>query len=628
MTSPASGAARTGLDAEVIRALARSHQDLRAGRVFLNRPDLNELDRALGKLREELRDQRFEDPGLRVASEWLLDNDYLLRRVLGQLRWELPAGFQCSLPLLVRDQRPRALAVAEVLLDGGDRELDLNELERFLDLYQELTPLTIAELWALPALLRLVIVRHIRVTLTVAVAGSSAVPESPDAGNAAGRAVRTLRLLADIHWGELFCRHNATEALLGEDPASAYAAMDFETRDLYRRAIEELARGADRSEVDVSRAVLERARQSSAEAARNHVGYWLIGSGRRALQEQLGARSRSLEARLLLHPQTAYFGALAVAQVLLLAPVVGYLQWLRSPISIIVVALLLAFIPATVPALTLVHWLFAKLIRPRLLPKLDFSAGIPKRWRTLVAVPTLLGDLEDVDRQVSELEVHYLANHDPELRFALLTDHVDTEQPPGPTHAARLQRAEEGIERLNSRHAQGGCGPFHLLHRESQWNPRERRWMGWERKRGKLEELNRYLRGDRATSYVTHVGDPIGLEDVAFVLTLDSDTGLPPGTAARLAGALAHPLNRPERDDETGARRGYAFIQPRVEILPKSARCSRDCSAETSESTSTRARSPKSIRTSSVQGTSSARASTTSTVSSTGSQAVLRRMRC
>src|SRR5690606_13685943 len=141
---------------------------------------------------------------------------------------------------------------------------------------------------------------------------------------------------------------------------------------------------------------------------------------------------------------------------------------------------------------------------------LDLSEGIPERWRTLIAVPTLLGEDEDIDRLLAQLEVHFLANPDPQLRFALLSDHADTDAPPGPVHEQRLARAEQGISRLNALHGRGGRGPFHLLHRESRFNEGEGSWMGWERKRGKLKELNQYLRGAKHTSYAVHVGDPEG----------------------------------------------------------------------------------------------------------------------
>ncbi len=554
--------------------LARLHGEVsRKGARFLDRGDLDELAAAFADAREKLRAETKQEPSVRIAAEWLLDNDYLVRRVLGQLRRELPAGFQRRLPRLIGDGRPRALAVAEAICAGArERELDLEELEQFLAVYQETTALTIAELWVLPALLRLVILGRLRDVMTRAARHDPSAPGPNDLASAAGRAVRALRLLAEVDWKDVFVRQSATENLLGDDPADAYRATDFETRDAYRRAVEEIATAADVDEMEVTRAVLDRARKAPPDGRQDHVGHWLIGGGRPELVRSLGARERGVERWLLDHPRRAYFGLLVLAQVALLAPVIAYLVWVGASVAVSVLALFLCWIPSSVPAATIVHWILAALIRPRVLPKLDFSRGIPRRWRTLVAVPTLLGEEDEIDRLISRLEVHYLANPDPELCFALLTDHVDSDQPPGPEQEARTRRAERGIVQLNQRHGDGGRGPFHLLHRASAFNPAEAAWMGWERKRGKLEELNRYLRGDTDTSYALHVGDRDGLGDIAFVLTLDSDTALPPGAAARLAGALAHPLNRPGAGPDGRVGVGYTVIQPRVEISPRSAR--------------------------------------------------------
>jgi cyclic beta-1,2-glucan synthetase len=555
------------------RVLADAHRDaVRAGDPFLERRELDALDAAITRGRARLRARSTADRSIGVAAEWLLDNEYLLRRVLGQLRREVPAGFQRHLPRLAADGRVRVLAVAEAILDGA-RELDVDQLDRFLDAYQDVTPLTIAELWALPALLRLVILRRFCAVVERAAADGRAAPgPTDDPGSAAGRAIRALRLLAELDWKDVFSRHSASDKVLGADPAGAYGAMDFETRDAYRKAVEQIARSAGVDEIDVARAALARAAGGPPDGLCDHVGYWLVDAGRPAFERSLGARPEGLERRLVLHPHATLFGLLALAQLALLTPIVAYLVWLDAPVASAALAVALVWIPASVPAAMIAHWAVARLTRPRALPKLEFSRAIPQRWRTLVAVPTLLGGDDEIDRLVAQLEVHYLANPDPELRFALLTDHPDSREPPDDHHAARLARAVAGIRRINGRHGRDGRGPFYLLHREPRWNPAEGKWMGWERKRGKLEELNRYLRGDTTTTYALAIGDADGLAGIAFVLTLDSDTELPPGSAARLAGALAHPLNRPRADAAGRVRSGYTILQPRVEISPRSAR--------------------------------------------------------
>ena len=559
--------------------LARAHAETSEERsAFLGRTELDQIEGALARARARCREERPPDQGGRVAAEWLLDNDYLVRRVLAQLRNELPAGFQERLPRLADPGRKaRALALAAELYDGVRHELEIEELEAFLTEYQTVTALTIAELWALPAMLRLVILHRLLAALRAAFDASDA-QEARDAGADCGRAIRALRLLAEADWNEIFSRLSVTERILRGDPAGAYERMDFDTRDAYRRAVEEIARGGALPETEVATAAISRAEQARGDERRYHVGYHLLGAGRPAFERALGVPPTGLERHIRDHPRAAFFGVLIAAQAVLLAPVFAYLLWLDTEPGMFLLALLLCWVPASVPAATLQQWLLAKIVRPVILPKLDFGQGIPGRWRTLVAVPALLGDRSQIDRLVGQLEVHYLGNPDPELRFALLTDHVDVERHSGETPPeeleARLEHARRHIQELNTRYGRDGSGPFHLLHRESQWNPAERRWMGWERKRGKLEELNRLLLREGETSYSVHAGDPDGLEGVAFVLTLDSDTQLPSGAAARLVGTLAHPLNRPVFDAAGRVESGYTVLQPRVEISPRSARSS------------------------------------------------------
>ena len=217
----------------------------------------------------------------------------------------------------------------------------------------------------------------------------------------------------------------------------------------------------------------------------------------------------------------------------------------------------------------ILQWGLAKLLPPRRLPKLDYTKGIPDDARTLVVIPTLLGRAEDVEGMLRQIELHYLSNPDPRLGFALLTDNLDSTAMP--EDATLLESAARGIVALNAKHGDGKTGPFHLLHRKPRWNPAEGRFMGWERKRGKLEELNRLLRGDKETSYVRQVGDPARLERIRFVITLDSDTELPMGCAHRLIGLLAHPLNGASVDEGTGrVTTGYTIVQPRIETSPSS----------------------------------------------------------
>ena len=232
---------------------------------------------------------------------------------------------------------------------------------------------------------------------------------------------------------------------------------------------------------------------------------------------------------------------------------------------------LLTVLPFTAVAVSLINWTVTKNLSPRLLPRLDFQDGIPADCKTMIVIPTLLTDAEEIDSLLQQLELHFLRNADPYLYFALLTDYDDALSQQMPDDAALISRAQTGIDALNAKYNRD-ISPFYLFHRERQWNAKQGTWMGWERKRGKLVEFNRLLRGDSTTSYRVQVGDLSVLPQIRYVITLDADSILPEDSARRLIATLAHPLNRAEYDPIQGkVVAGYAILQPRIEVKPTSA---------------------------------------------------------
>jgi cyclic beta-1,2-glucan synthetase len=588
------------------RALARAQRQLeRAGRInhFFEPPP---VARRLERARRQLGAGPPLTGKLQTAAEWLLDNYYLIRRVARQVEEELPRGFVRHLPQLASGPergRPRIDAISHALVVSSGLAIDLPGLRRFIDAYQEVAPLTIAELWALPTTLRAAVLQHL-----LALLGQLGVAVAPDADDADGhvaalpplaiepgagveRAIRALRVLDSIDWKDFFEKTNRVEAILRTAPARIYQRMDFATCDAYRKVVEQLAWGSGRAEEDVAAAAVAMAHSGAAGTRRGLVGTYLVAEGRRELEARLGYRPAGVERlrRLVLRwPTASYLGALGGVTALLLGAL-GAGLWFGAGAGAvsIAVALAVALVPASAVAIALVQFAVARLLPPRTLPKLDFKKGLPADARTLVVMPTLLGRAEDIAAMVRQLELHYLSNTDPQLQFALLTDDLDSPHPPpdpasappateGSPGEPLVERLAREIAALNAHHGKDGRGPFHLLHRHPRWNPAEGCYMGWERKRGKLEELNRLLRGDRDTSYTRHAGDPAGLKDIRFVITLDSDTELPMGSAHRLVGLLAHPLNRAVFDDKTGrVVAGYTVVQPRVDTSPSSTRQTR-----------------------------------------------------
>jgi cellobiose phosphorylase len=404
---------------------------------------------------------------------------------------------------------------------------------------------------------------------------------------AISNSIGSLRLLGSTDWRPLVESLSVVDQTLRDDPVGVYPAMDFATRDRYRRAIEQLSKRSELSEQDVAKAALRLAAAARGEGDPRaaHVGFFLIDDGRRQLEAAVGSR-RSFAVRLGQLGSGARFGwyaaivaAMTVALTALLvraAPVGGF-----SAVALAAAALVL-FVCASQVSVAVVHWAATLLARPNALPRLDFAGGIPRDHKTVVAVPTLLSDAEEVDGLLESLEVRYLANRQSELAFALLSDFRDAPHEHMPGDDALLARAVAGVEALNARYAPAvpapgsfDAGPFFLLHRARRHNPREGVWMGWERKRGKLENFNAAIRGEPGLFHTT-VGDVARLQDVKYVIVLDSDTDLPRDAAHQLVGTLAHWLNRPRYDQAKGrVTQGYAILQPRVAITMDSSRRTR-----------------------------------------------------
>ena len=380
--------------------------------------------------------------------------------------------------------------------------------------------------------------------------------------------ILSMSLMSALDWTKFFETVSLVDEVLHAAPS--YAAMDFATRDAYRHVIEELARGSGRPELDVARAAMTPPPPTAEvdDEPSPGPGFHLVGRGRLAFELTLGYRAppgRRLLRAYVAAATPGYLGTIAVlsgfvlALPLLAAGAAGVGTW-----AMLVLALL-ALVPASDLAIALLNRSVAAFVTPTVLPRLALSDGVPAHLRTMVVVPMLLTDGAEVEQQIERLEVHYLANPDGDLRFAILSDWTDAAAESEPADADVLATAREGIARLNRRHgpAPGGGERFLLFHRRRLWNPRERVWMGWERKRGKLHELNRLLRGATDTSFVPGGADaPPG---VRYVVTLDADTRLPRGAIERLVGTMAHPLNRPRFDPEDRyVVEGYGVLQPRV----------------------------------------------------------------
>ena len=393
---------------------------------------------------------------------------------------------------------------------------------------------------------------------------------------AIGNIITSMRLLSSIDWPLFFERVSLVEQILREDPAGAYARMDFATRDRYRHSIEELAKRAQASEQSVAQHAVALARDAQRTAPQHdrahHVGYYLISRGRFRLERDVGypPSLRDWYARFFYgHPVLGYLGTIAAVTAAGVASFVSYASRHGGTQADLWLVAIVALLPISELAISLINLVVTSQVNPRPLPKLDLRHGIPADDRTIVVVPVIIDSSARLQALLDDLEVRFFANRDEHLHFALLSDFADADAETRPDDEALVAAATRRVDELNARH---GAGRFLFFHRARRWNPAERRWMGYERKRGKLAEFNHLLRGATDTSFIVQHGDLSILPTIRYVITLDSDTQLPMEAGRRLVGALSHPLNRP-RFDESRQRvtEGYGILQPRISVSVVSA---------------------------------------------------------
>ncbi len=388
-----------------------------------------------------------------------------------------------------------------------------------------------------------------------------------------GNAFTSLRQLSLLDWREIFEELSRVEQRLRLDPAGIYPLMDFDTRNRYRGVIEELSRGSGKTEEEVAEGAVEmakRARRESASDVRlSHVGTYLVTKSRGQLARFVGCCELPryhFTRWVCQHYSLVYLGGSSLFTMTFIFFVIGFGMHDQAPAVRLLMALLM-LLPVSQLAIELINYFITRLLHPRILPKMDFEeAGIPDKFRTLVVVPMMMVDEKTIRAEVEKLEIRSLANKDENLFFSLLTDYTDADQLHHEGDEQLLQSASESIKGLNARY---GGERFFLFHRNRTWSESEQKYIGWERKRGKLEELNQLIIGARPEDAepLVYVGEPNRLANVRFVITLDSDTQLPHGTARKMIETLAHPLNQPRFDSEGRIMAGtYGIIQPRVSL--------------------------------------------------------------
>ncbi|PIQ23378.1 hypothetical protein COW36_03115 [bacterium (Candidatus Blackallbacteria) CG17_big_fil_post_rev_8_21_14_2_50_48_46] len=604
-------------------------------------------------------------PGKRItsASEWLLDNFYLIEEQIQITKRHLPKGYSQELPVLLEGASaglPRVYALVLEYISHVDAQIDSEPLSAFVAAYQSIRPLNLGELWAIPIMLRLGLIENLqRITtrlrlarkdynlakmwvqrlqematknpsyLVVVVAemaksdlplSSAFVAEfsqrlsrySPELHIArtwleqwllvhglsieqlvqienqnqaaeqvsVSHSITSLRLLNTLNWKDFVENLSQVEAILRSDPAGVYAKMDFATRDRYRNAVEFFAKHSPYSEADIAQkaiALTTKSVQHKGEQDRkSHVGFYLIDKGRTLLGQKANVKwpwISKLEHTVLQFPLLFYTGGIVLTTGLSTGLFLGQIGLFELPVWKWLLMGLVFLICSSQLAVGFMNWFSMILVKPHLLPRLDFKKGIVPECRTIVAVPTLLTSAQGIENLLENLEIHHLSNRDAYLHFALLTDFADAASEIVPSDLALLEQVSEGVKNLNSKYQGEGQTRFFLFHRPRRWNAKENKWMGYERKRGKLSEFNALLRGDKQVYFSETVGDIQLLQEVKYVITLDTDTQLPRDAARQLVGTMAHVLNHPVFDLKHGiVSEGYSILQPRMGVSLPSAR--------------------------------------------------------
>ena len=469
---------------------------------------------------------------------------------------------------------PRVLALAQGFLTTVGYQFSEQGLTEFCEGFQEKAPLELREFSGLVAALKLVLLEEIAIRGRKLVSAADSDPVDLDG------CIRSLRDVTQITWDEILEPLILFDQVLRQDPAGVYAAMDLESRRMYRRKLSKIAAQSDLTELQVAAEALALARKAYGRSytdpriavRESHIGYYLVAEGVEALVERIGYRpalARKVQTWLRRYPDEFFLPGIVLLTCAIMTASLLLVTPRDSSLWLMLVSMLFLVLPSSQSAVQIVDYIITAVLPPEILPKLDFSKDVPSDCMTLVAIPTLLLNEKQVRALAEDLEVRFLGNHDPHVHFAILSDlpdayHLDREDSPLIDLCASL------IGELNEKYAGQDKGSFFMFHRHRIYNPRESGWMGWERKRGKLLDLNKLLRG-QYDSFPVKVGKLSILSKVRFVITLDTDTELPRGSAQRMIGTLAHPLNQAIVDpDKNIVVAGYGILQPRVGVSVQS----------------------------------------------------------
>ena len=380
-----------------------------------------------------------------------------------------------------------------------------------------------------------------------------------------GNSILSIKAIQRINFSEVFEIVNGVEEIFKKDPSGIYEQMDYKTKEYYRTQIKEIGTKTKISEIYIAKKLLELAQKASSESKENHIGYYLIDKGKTLLYQELRFKYKKIEEqnKMKIYILAVYFFAIAISIILgMTIKLYAETSWITA-----IVATLILIIPVSEIVIQILQYALGKIIKPKLIPKMNFMQGLNKENSTMVVIPTIIKSKEKVQELFRKLEVYYLANKSENLYFTILGDCSQSAKEEEEFDTEIVKEGYIQIERLNKKYPSNEHPIFNFIYRKRRWSKPENSYLGWERKRGYLCQFNKFLLGENQNDFRVNTIEKTRLPKIKYIITLDSDTDLVLNSAFELVGAMAHILNKPVIDsDKNIVVEGYGIIQPRVGI--------------------------------------------------------------
>ena len=371
--------------------------------------------------------------------------------------------------------------------------------------------------------------------------------------------ITSIKKIQRINFLDIFEKINGVEGILNREPAGIYENMEHKTKEYYRNIIKEIAKKTNMSEIYIAKKTIELCNQCDIGTKQSHIGYYLIDEGREELFKKLEFRESTMKktTKVKIYIIAIFIATIIISLVLSKAVTNNLIKYILTIIILI--------IPISELVTQTIQYILGKVVKPKLIPKMDFSQGINEENSTFVVIPTIIKTKEKVQELFRKMEVFYLANKSENLYFAILGDCSESNMQDEKFDKEVINEGLKQVENLNEKYPNQKFPIFHFIYRERKYNNSEEKYLGWERKRGLLTQFNEYILKHDKNKFKINTIIQENLPQIKYVITLDSDTNLVINTAFELVGAMAHILNRPEIKDGI-VQKGYALMQPRVGV--------------------------------------------------------------